>query len=194
MKYVFACLALAFALPAHATTYTFDLLFENDSVFELQSGFETCSSGSDCYPDDFRLANGFFADLEPGERTTAVVDLTAGTAKIADWDVVGTLTSDASALANFFSSVPIGSAVFTDDSVSVMSEGPQGSNAGGFCDPSTQAADLPDGFCGFYGYQASFEVLGFEVLGVTEVPLPASALMLLAGIGLLGAARKKRAS
>ncbi|MEO9825503.1 MAG: VPLPA-CTERM sorting domain-containing protein [Paracoccaceae bacterium] len=188
MKYAFACLALVFALPAQATTYTFDLLFQSDNVFELQSGFDTCVINEACYPDDFRLPDGFFADLAPGERTTATVDLDAGTARIADWDVAGSLFPDAGSLAYFFSNAPIGSTVFTNDTVAVLSEGPVGYNAGGFCYSNTPAAGLPNGFCGFYGYEANF-----EVLGVTEVPLPAASLMLVSAIGILGAARRKRA-
>lgn len=187
MKYVLTCLALVFALPAQATTYTFDLLFENDSVFELQSGFDTCSSRSACYPDDFRLPNGFFAGLNPGERTTATVDLDAGTAVIADWTVPGTLLQDGVSLANFFSTAPTGSTIFSANRVSVQSEGPAGYNAGPFCDPSTTAPGLPDGFCGFYGYEANF-----EVLNVSEVPLPATALMFLSALGVLGIARRRR--
>ena len=189
MKHVFICLALVFALPAQATTYTFDLIFKNDRVFELKNGFDTCSSRETCYPDDFRLANGFFNDLEPGESTTATVDFDAGTAMIAGWNVAGKKIQDGISLAHFFSTAPTGSTIFTADSVTVSSEGPSGFNAGIYCDPSKPAAGMPAGFCGFYGYEANF-----EVLSVTEVPLPATALMLLSALGILGAARRKRAS
>ena len=191
MKFFFILLALVLALPAQATTYKFDMLFKGDSALQLHYGYsgEVCSSRSDCYPDDFRLPNGTFAELEMGQRTTAILDMEAGTAKIADWDVPGELSMSDGFMAQFLTGVPTGSTLFTNERISVMDEGPAGTSPIAFCDPSAPAPGLPSGFCGFFGYQADF-----EVLSVTAVPLPASALMLLSALGLLGAARKMRSA
>lgn len=190
MRSFFATLTLFFCVPvASASTFHFDLLFEKDHVLELQAGLgidSSCNYFEACYPDNFRLPNGYFAGLEPGELTSAWVDLDAGMAEIAGWMVPGELIQS-TALASFFSVSPTSLTKFATDRVTVSGEGPSGRNPSGFCDPDHPAAGMPDGYCGFFGYEASF-----EVLNVTEVPIPTAALMLLSGLVFLGVVTRRQ--
>jgi len=186
MKALLAVFLSLFALPAMASTYEFELQFTGDHVTELHSGFDVCFAGQPCYPADFRLPNGYFAGLEPGELTKAKLDLTTGTANIGDWSVPGDLMASPS-LARFLMFNPTGTVDFTYDHVTMVSEGPRGFNAIGYCDPDTSSANLPDGFCGFFGYEAQF-----DVLTITKVPLPAGAALLLTALALAYGVRRRR--
>lgn len=197
MRSLFVVFGLAVASPVYASSYQFDLLFESDNVVELQAGFDApCLFNNDCYPDGFRLPTGFFADLEPGQAVKANLDTVSGIASIAGWSVPGDLFNRNGALASFLSIAPFGETVFTNEKITVTSEGPRGANPSGFCDPSDSNANLPDGFCGFFGYEASFDVVNVTEFGATsalsEVPLPAGGVLLLSGLALMASRRKSR--
>lgn len=193
MRSLFILLGLIVASPALASTYHFDLVFESDNVVELQAGFDDpCLYDDDCYPESFRLPTGFFADLQPGESVKATLDMETGEAEIAGWSVPGDMFYKDDPLPYFLSVAPFGETVFTEESITVTSEGPRGTNPSGFCDPSERNDGLPDGYCGFFGYEASFEVI--EVTELSQVPLPAGAFLLLSGLALMASRRKSRAA
>ena len=189
MRLFLAVLFCAFSLQAQAATLRYELRFEGDNVFELQRDFfgEVCRFGQDCYPDDFRLGSGFFAGLSIGETTTATVDFNAGTAHIAEYEVPGILLGYPTPPNAQIFEPGYSLAEFSASRVHLQSEGPIGNNPGSICYPSRPTPGLPDGFCGFYGYEASF-----EVLSISEIPLPASGLLLIGGLGLFGLWRLRR--
>ncbi len=195
MKSLYAALAILCASPAFATTFTFDLRFESDFALELQSSFyddTSCSIGQECYPSDFRLSNGYFADLQPGDIVTAEVNLEEGTAKIGDFSIFGNLVRGSDAIAEFLSNDPMGITRFEADKVTFINEGPRGLNPGAICNPGQTQPGLPDGFCGFFGYQANFTVLSVTDSSLSVVPLPAGGLLLFSGLGLFVFALRRR--
>ena len=223
-----ACL-LSFDASASTVTYELDLEFKQDQVSELHEGWDTsqvCYSSQSCYPTGFRLPTGYFANLSFGQRVSAKFSFNTGSdevsvdsASIAGWDVFGSLLGavdiGASTLnARWFSSAPTGSVEvdLVERSIGVVSEGPGDFNYSTFCDPSYDHPELPSGYCGYYGYRAEFEILGYRINGVpslmttqaasatfasvappspSQVPLPTAAWMLLAGVTGLVAMRRR---
>ncbi|MCV6592709.1 MAG: VPLPA-CTERM sorting domain-containing protein [Silicimonas sp.] len=189
-KFVLASAVALLSTPVSAASYVFDLQFMSDNVKELHVGYDrraNCHHGRACYPTDFRLKTGFFADLNPGDRVTGRFDSDTGLASIAGWSVPGDLISATGPRAMFEDLASANLVRFNDLNVTVEGEGPAGANYTGYCDPDNPMPGLPAGYCGFFGYEAHF-----AVKGISEVPLPAGALLLISGLGALAATRKRR--
>ena len=186
MRNLFWAICLVLAGPAHAATFQYHLVFEGDAIRELQRPFgeDPCLQGQDCFPTDYRLPFGLFSDLSVGQSTSATVDTDAGTISIADRLLpVTVFGTSPTALQGF------GSDEFLSidaDRINFISAGLL-SNPAPFCDPARPTAGLPDGFCGYFGYDARF-----TIASVSEIPLPATGALLLAGLGALGLWRLRR--
>ena len=189
MRTLVTLFTMLLAMPAYAATYKYSLEFQGDSALELIAGFDssdTCNAGEACYPDEYRLPGGFFEHIQPGDQVTAFIDTDAGTGEIAGWTVAGDFWEQTSGEFAFISSVPTGQTTFGTDTVKVLSEGPRGYSPSGICNPERPLTGMPDGYCGFFGYQAEF-----AVLDVASVPLPASGLLLIGGLVLLRSGRRR---
>ena len=200
--------AAVICTPAVSSTLTYDLTlqFERDRVLELQFGFEAgdrCFYGSPCFPDNFRHPEATFRELEFGSTVAAsfTLDTVAETAtgQIGDWtNLPDTISRRPTA------QVPLQFSLFNSTSetldvdvdqllITYRSEGPRGNNPSGICNPSSSISGLPNGACGFFGYDAQFRILdlnivdtnGTRVFQTAPIPLPASILFLGFGIACL---------
>ncbi|MEM7720304.1 MAG: PEP-CTERM sorting domain-containing protein [Pseudomonadota bacterium] len=171
-------------MPAQAATFKYNLIFDGDSIGELQRplGEDRCFPGDPCFPANYRIPFGFFGDLSIGQNVTGTVklgDLTIAGRRL-PVEVFGTGPDDF---------IGIGQEEGVSFKNGKISFGHPGifSNVSEFCEPELAPAGLPDGFCGYFYYEAEF-----TITGVSEIPLPASGLLLLAGLGLMGAWRARR--
>ena len=206
---LFFLVAAVACSPAMSATLTYDftLQFERDRIQELQFGFENgdrCFVGNACFPDNFRHPDAAFRDLAFGNSVSASFTLDTATntmtGRIGDWNnLPDTFSTRSSAR------VPLRFSLFnsTSETLSVdverllitySSEGPRGNNPPGICNPSAADPSLPNGACGFFGYDAQFRIQaltvfdgnGTRLTSIAPVPLPASVWLLGFGIACLG--------
>ncbi|MFC4668672.1 hypothetical protein ACFO5X_08915 [Seohaeicola nanhaiensis] len=216
---MFTKIALASALAAFlaapktadAATFTYEmtLQFIGDQIGELHTPDmgPVCYRHQSCFPDDVRLPLGYFNYLTPGQVLSAAflitengltgANLTAtfdgapmpayghgntpyvrnlGTENLKiDWS--GPTTSDWANLD------------LARRGLTTSAEG-EGSSYRSGC--SGQPEGFPDGFCGYYGYNSEFSILGYRILDenmnvVSEMPIvPVGASISFAAAGLAG--------
>lgn len=158
---------------ASTVVYELDLELKSEHVSELQSGWDpstVCYQTSSCFPTDFRLPTGYFVDLGIGDTSTATFvfedySKTLLFSDISGWEVFGSILSIGSMgrpdlKASWYSDSPTGTVVLdlSAQSIVVSSEGPGDYNYSGICDPDVPHPELPEGYCGYFGYTAVFEV------------------------------------
>lgn len=188
-----ATCCLAPYASASTVTYDIELEFKRDYVTELHEGWETgrvCYNTMSCYPDDFRLPTGYFVDLSFGERVFARFSfdtngsqVIADSAEIAGWGVIGDLlyATDVGLSwlqASWYSPAPTGivEVDLLNRSIAVSSEGPGDYSYSKYCDPLYSHPELPSGYCGYFGYHAEFDIVGYWINGrsVSRAALPAA--------------------
>ncbi|MCV3270408.1 hypothetical protein [Roseobacter sinensis] len=191
--------------------------FSGDRLSELQTeDGDTCFAGDDsCYPSDFSPSSAVqsylapFAGLAVGEELpfefelmpTSDADCALGDAfdcRVGtSYDETRTASGELSELEVFDAAGDYDLRIDTEaDTVDFFGA------AGDFLPAGCTAADgaaleLPDGYCGFFGYQASFELtseISEDPDGhVTPIPLNASMVFALFGLAsLAGFSRAKR--
>lgn len=216
---MFTKIALASALAAFlaapktadAATFTYEmtLQFIGDQIGELHTPDmgPVCYRHQSCFPDDVRLPLGHFNYLTPGEVVAAAFLIRAN----GPGDTSVTATFDGAPMPAYaHANGPFVQNLGTDDlklmwhrwapdgwatldlALRTLTTNDEGEGSSYFPGCTGQRPGFPDGFCGYYGYNSEFSILGYRILDenmnvVSEMPIvPVGASISFAAAGLAG--------
>lgn len=207
-------------------TYDIELEFVGDHVRKLMTYNEdtgevqTCDFGDTCYPNDWRPENGRYRNIEPGDEVNLglSVDLAPRSSPSYFGDFDSDITScsshyggcwlfgnsDYETPASFDATTGairlLSGNSYSGEIIDLFSSTLYYSSELGFAVPDycygTTFPDAPEGFCGYWDYEAHFNVISFSVEGLEEIPhapVPPTLPLLASAIFGIAAMRRLKA-